>query len=116
VLAAARHGDAAARAVLQEVAHDVGVGMANLINLFTPDVITIGGWVAREATGMMLPVIRETAESATLPALAGQTRIVESQLGEDAVAIGAAALMVEQLIGGSAVPRATPKKALPISR
>jgi predicted NBD/HSP70 family sugar kinase len=107
VISAAQGGDACAIAVLRETARDVGIGVANLINLFSPDTITVNGWIALAAMDIMLPVIRETVQAYALPGLADHSPIVASELGEDAMPMGAAAMIIEHLVEGSILPRAS---------
>ncbi|MFL5697292.1 MAG: ROK family protein, partial [Ktedonobacteraceae bacterium] len=44
IVDAARNGDFTATQVLKDTAHYLGVGIANLINLFNPQLILLGGW------------------------------------------------------------------------
>jgi predicted NBD/HSP70 family sugar kinase len=110
VTSAAGEGDVCAIEVLRDVARSVGVGVANLVNLFAPDTVTINGWIGLAAMSIMLPVIRETVKEYALPELADHTKIVASKLGEDAMPMGAAAMMLEHLVEGSVLPRASKRE------
>ena len=86
VFAAAPH-DAVAAAVLERVFDYLGVAVANIVCLLDPEMIVIGGGVAR-AGDAILPAVR--ARIAGLSAR--QPRLALSELGQDAVLLGALAL------------------------
>ncbi|GHO79881.1 sugar kinase [Ktedonobacter sp. SOSP1-85] len=98
IVAAARNGDRAAIGVLEDTAHYLGAGIANLINLFNPQVIVLGGWVGLEIGEYILPELHRFAERYALKRLFSATRIELSRLGQDAVAMGAAAFTLEQFL------------------
>jgi glucokinase len=82
-------GDAlACRAVARE-AHYVGLGIANLVNLFVPDVIVLGGSVMKSA-GLFLEGIRGTIARGCRFVPSEKTEIALASLGADANLIGAA--------------------------
>jgi glucokinase len=86
---AAWGGDGLAAEVISKVAAYLGVGMVNLVNIFNPEMIIVGGGVAKIGELLLEParqVVRERAFK--LPA--GAVRIVSAQLGEDAGVFGAA--------------------------
>jgi glucokinase len=86
---AARGGDGLAAEVISKAATYFGVGMVNLVNIFNPEMIIVGGGVAKIGELLLEParqVVRERAFK--LPAEA--VRIVPTQLGEDAGVLGAA--------------------------
>jgi glucokinase len=87
VFAAARQGDEVATAVLNRVFDYLATTMANIICLLDPEMIVIGGGVAR-AGDMIIAAIRQRIGGLSVhqPALALST------LGEDAVLLGALAL------------------------
>jgi predicted NBD/HSP70 family sugar kinase len=88
VIAAAAAGDRAARAALRRVGDWLGIGVANLVNLFNPEVVVFGG-VLRD----VFPEVREQVEQAlglALTAPREQVRLVLPALGADSVIIGAA--------------------------
>jgi predicted NBD/HSP70 family sugar kinase len=95
----------AARAVLDETALRIGVGIADLVNLFNPKQVIIGGW-AGLAMAPLLPRIREAARAHSLRLPFSQTSIQLGALGPDAVARGAATLPVAAFLasGGAAEP------------
>ena len=95
VTASARAGDAESQAVLDELAHWIALGLANLVNVLDPAVIVIGGGLV-EAADLLLPEVRRRFADLVM---AGERRppvpIVPAELGERAGAIGAALLAAE---------------------
>ncbi len=93
--AAAGRGDPIAVRVLEETTHYLGAGIANLINLFNPRRIVIGGWVGQHIGPYILPRLREVVARYALGQPLGAAAIVPGQLGPDAVAMGAATLALD---------------------
>lgn len=102
---AARSAQAAR--VLADTALYLGVGIANLINLFNPERIILGGWAGLLLGQRILPAIREAAQRHALKHPFADTSIQLGRLGPDAVARGAATLPIERFLNGTAPP-ATP--------
>jgi predicted NBD/HSP70 family sugar kinase len=88
--------------VLADTATYLGVGIANLINLFNPEQIILGGWAGLLLGERMLPAIREAAERHSLKHPFADTSIELGRLGPDAVALGAATLPIERFLNGTA--------------
>jgi predicted NBD/HSP70 family sugar kinase len=97
LLDAARTSKPAAE-VLDETAEFIGAGVANLVNLFNPECIVIGGWVGQLLGPRLLPRIRETAAARALRYPFSHVAIELGRLGPDAVAMGAATLIVERFL------------------
>jgi predicted NBD/HSP70 family sugar kinase len=87
--------------ILSETALYLGAGIANLINLFGPERIIIGGWAGLLLGGRILPAIREAARQHSLTHRFAQTTIELGRLGSDAVALGAATLPMERFLNGT---------------
>jgi predicted NBD/HSP70 family sugar kinase len=90
--------------VLDDTAMYLGVGIANLINLFNPKQIILGGWAGLLLGEKMLPAIRAAACRHALKHAFANTSIELGRLGPDAVALGAATLPVERFLNGTASP------------
>ncbi len=86
----ARAGDADAAREIGREAHWLGVGIANLVTLFAPDTIVLGGSVMK-AADLFLPVICATVRRHCGLVDSGATTITPTTLGGDAPLIGAAA-------------------------
>jgi predicted NBD/HSP70 family sugar kinase len=76
----------------------LGAGFANLVNLFNPERIVIGGWVGLLLGPALLPRIRDAASAQALNYPFGRVSIELGRLGSDAVALGAATLVAEQFL------------------
>jgi predicted NBD/HSP70 family sugar kinase len=84
--------DPVALAVLEETAEYVGAGLSDLINLFQPERILIGGWAGLQLGARFLPAVRRHAASYALRHPARKVTIDLGRLGPDAVTVGAAIL------------------------
>ncbi|MBI3474805.1 MAG: ROK family protein [Acidobacteria bacterium] len=82
-------GDPSALRVVQREGHYLGLGLANLINLFTPDMIVLGGSVAKCAI-LFLEEIRRTICRGCRFVPYEKTVLALASLGDDANLIGAA--------------------------
>lgn len=100
-----------AAATLAETAQYLGAGIANLINLFGPERIILGGWAGLLLGERMLPAIQAAAQEHSLTHRFAQTTIELGQLGPDAVALGAATLPMERFLGGTLPPARTDRAA-----
>jgi predicted NBD/HSP70 family sugar kinase len=92
---------ARAAEVMADTVRYLGAGIANLINLFNPERIILGGWAGLLLGERMLPAIREAARRHSLRHPFAETSIELCRLGPDAVARGAATLPVERLLNGA---------------
>jgi len=110
LIAAADRSKRAAR-LLEETAAYLGAGIANLINLFNPERVVLGGWAGLALGTRLLPQIRAAAKAQALAYPYGQAAIELAQLGPDAVAFGAATLPVAALLTGDTDPRQSRRAA-----
>ena len=101
VFDAARLGDPVADAVVDRAARYLGAAVANTVNTLNPDVVIIGGGVARAGDVLMRP-LRKHFRSYVLPLSARGVRIVRAKLGDDAGLMGAAEYVFQQLDSQSA--------------
>ncbi|MBB3726972.1 ROK family protein [Nonomuraea dietziae] len=91
-------GSAAARQVVEETVSYLGAGLGNLVNLFNPERIVVGGWAGLLLGRRHLPALREAAGRHALAQPYRQTTIELGELGPDAVALGAATLVIESFL------------------
>jgi len=85
----ARQGDELALRAVRREAHYLGIGLANLITLFAPEAIALGGGVMKSSDLFLEEAVRSVRSLCTqVPA--DQTRITLSSLGSDAGLMGAA--------------------------
>jgi predicted NBD/HSP70 family sugar kinase len=104
LIAAAAHSKTAAR-VLDDTAGYLGAGIANLVNLFNPERIVLGGWAGLALGAHQLDRIVAATRAHALRHPYDQISIHLGHLGPDAVAVGAATLPVAALLEGAADPR-----------
>ncbi|MFQ6100862.1 MAG: ROK family protein [Anaerolineae bacterium] len=97
VATAADQGDGEAQKILAEAMDYLGIGMANLVNLFNPQLIVIGGGLTNIGDALFEPVRRQIDRRAfRVPA---QTvRVVPAALGDNVGALGAAAVALRQAL------------------
>lgn len=86
---AAVRGDPAAQAAVREVGRYLGLGLANLVTLFTPDVIALGGGVM-QSRELFWDAIQETIRETCGLVPYEKTRLVPAALGNDTGLVGAA--------------------------
>ena len=90
---AARRGDPVGQRVCDDYVDYLSCGVSNLVNLFEPDTLAIGGGVSNEADEQLLLPVRRYVERESLPSGRNKrTRIVKAELGNQAGILGAALL------------------------
>ncbi len=89
VAEAARRGDRASIEVYLEAGRLLGYGVANLVSLFDPEIVVIGGGLAK-ASDLFLDALRKAMQERAQPIAAKQVRVVASRLGNKANLFGAA--------------------------
>jgi glucokinase len=97
---AAHAGDGFALAQFRETGRYLGIGVTNMLHIFNPQRIVIGGSVWLHCHGFMADAIWETIRArAQSPAYWQQLEIVSAALGDDVGLLGAVALAVDGLRG-----------------
>jgi glucokinase len=96
VVAAAKGGDAEAVSLLRLIGERLGVGIANAINTFDPEVVVVGGGVAG-AGELLLGPARATARRLVVPGIGEETEIRLARYGTDAGVRGAALLAAREM-------------------
>ena len=95
VAMAARRGDRLAADIVSEAAKYLGIGLANLVNIFNPELIVIGGGLSKMGDMLLKPARKVLKERAfRLPA--DTVRVVRARLGGNAGIVGAAAYVFAQ--------------------
>lgn len=90
VTEAFHRGDRLAQRLVAEAAEYLAAGLASVINLFSPQVVVVGGGVV-EGLPQLLPLVQQRAAERALKAPWRFARIARAQLGSRAGAVGAAA-------------------------
>jgi glucokinase-like ROK family protein len=97
ILEAASEGDEVALSALHENGRYLGIGMANLINIFNPEMIVLGG-ALNLASPFILPVVEQTVKENTLVPNIENVSIVASAHQADATVMGAIALVLDEIL------------------
>jgi glucokinase-like ROK family protein len=98
VLRAVETGDPALGEVVERTGYYLSIAVANLVGVLNIQRVVIAGSVARLGQPLLEPIRREFRQRA-MEMLANETRIELSQLGQDIVIQGAAALLLTQELG-----------------
>ena len=93
---AADKGDDVAIEVWEEVGTMLGVGIGNFINIFAPDIVAIGGQIAKSEEWVLKPAIK-SARNVAIPVLFRDAKIQLAEQLDDAGMLGGAALAIEAL-------------------
>ncbi|MFF9343377.1 ROK family protein [Streptomyces sp. NPDC014773] len=106
--------DAVALAVLDETAEYLGAGLADLINLFQPERILVGGWAGLQLGSRFLGSVTAYARAYALRHPGGRTEIALGTLGPEAVTVGAGLLpLVDFFAQGGRRPERAPSIPAP---
>jgi len=89
VAEAARRGDRVAIDIYLEAGRMLGYGVANLVSLFDPEIVVIGGGLAK-ASDLFLDALRRAVKQQAQPIAASRVRIATSRLGSHANLLGVA--------------------------
>jgi len=96
VFAAAEKQDKAAREILIDAAHWLGIKVAYLVNVFNPQVVAIGGGMEKAGSAFM-EALTDCVKVYAYEESFNAAQIMPSFLGKDAVSLGAASLGVREL-------------------
>jgi glucokinase len=89
---AIRRGDRFVEKVIEQAATYTGIALGNLINLFNPEIIVLGGGIIEQLEHEMLPIIEKVARQHALPGTANGIEITATRLGDNAGITGGAVL------------------------
>lgn len=87
---AAKSGDETGKNVVERYIELFAEGLANIVNIFQPGVIVIGGGVSKEGEYLLAPLREKVKEKACCFEGIGEPRIVAAKMGNDAGIVGAA--------------------------
>ncbi len=94
IVDAARKGDTAALALVDQEARFLGYGFASLMHLYSPQRLIMGGGVSK-ALDLLMPGIRAQIDDVAMPAFRG-AEIVPARLGDNCGLVGVAGLALEK--------------------
>ena len=96
---AAAAGDPIANEIVRDTARYLGVGVANLLNIFNPDIVVLAGGVTAAGDALFVPLRAEVRRRAFSPAVRA-VKIVPGELPGTAGVVGAVASFKQQHFGG----------------
>jgi len=99
IVEAAREGHTPSQQVLHEAAHYLALAVSNLVALLNPEMVVLGGVVARLAGEDLLQPLREEVARLAMDVPSQGVHIVLGSLGETSVVVGAIALALKSLEG-----------------
>ena len=94
---AIKKGDKSIEAIVKHATTYLGVMVVNLIHLFSPDLVVLGGGLAEAMPELIVKGTRKYVQDHVLKSFHGTYEIVEAELGDDAAIIGAAAWAKESI-------------------
>lgn len=89
---AMKRGDKAGEEIVSDYIFYLAEGITNMINIFQPEVLSIGGGVCNEGEALTKPLLEIVSQDQYTRLNKNQTKIVTATLGNDAGIIGAAGL------------------------
>jgi glucokinase-like ROK family protein len=93
----ALEGDSVCRQAIEDVAAYLGAGIADLVNVFNPELVVIGGTFIL-GKDILRPIIEKTIFSNALQPSADSLRLAFSERGADACALGAVAIVLDDIL------------------
>ncbi len=102
VHSAAEQGDSLANQLILRTAYYFGVGLANLVNIFNPEMIVIGGGLSHMGDRLLKPA-HEVVEKRAFQRAHRTVRFVRAALGRNSGVLGAAAFAYDEMVRGQGV-------------
>ena len=93
---AAKQGDSLAKELIGRTGYYVGVGLANLVNIFNPELIVIGGGLSNIGDMLFEPAFKVAGERAYKEAFQA-VRFASAELGRNSGVLGAAAFALQEM-------------------
>jgi len=91
---AAEQGDSLAKELIARTGYYVGVGLANLVNIFNPELIVIGGGLSNIGDMLLKPAFKVAGERAYKEAFQAM-RFASAELGRNSGVLGAATFALQ---------------------
>jgi len=93
----ALEGNSVCRQAIEDVATYLGAGIADLVNVFNPELVVIGGAFIL-GKDILQPIIEKTIFSNALQPSTDSLRLAFSERGTDACAFGAVAIVLDDIL------------------
>lgn len=94
VFRAAERGDVYAKKVIASYLKNLGEGIVNIVNLFRPQIVIIGGGISNQGDALLIPLKRYVLRHIYAPSEYAPLEIAQAKLGNDAGIYGAAAYAI----------------------
>ena len=88
-------GDATVERVVRNAAQQLGTAIASVVNLLAPDVVVLGGGLVEAMSDLFVGEVRRVVDNRAMKTFTRSLKVVAAQLGDNATALGAAALAAE---------------------
>ena len=95
---AIKAGDTVVEKIVRNAAKHIGIAVANAVNLLAPDIVVLGGGLVEAMPKLFTGEVEDAVQKRAMATLAKSVKVVEAELGDNAGALGAAALAAE--LGG----------------
>lgn len=90
-------GEKKVESVVRQAAYFLGIGVGNLINVLSPEVVVLGGGLVEAMKDLFLEEVNRGIVDHAMPFLRQNVQVRAAALGDDAVVMGAAHLIIEYL-------------------
>ncbi|MBR2901980.1 MAG: ROK family protein [Clostridia bacterium] len=95
---AAQQGDPTALAIIDEYIEQLASGIVSMINIFQPEVLSIGGGISGQGDNLLIPLSRIVDKYQYARHSTNQTKLCIASMGNDAGIVGAAALGMQSTV------------------
>lgn len=85
------NGDQRVEDIVRDAARQIGIGVANVVNLLAPDVVVLGGGLVKAMPKLYVDEVKRSANSRVMDSMVDEFEVVAAELGDDAGVMGAAA-------------------------
>jgi len=90
-------GEKKVESVVRQAAYFIGMATGNLVNILSPEAVVLGGGLVEAMESLFLEEVNRGVKDHAMPFLRKNVQIRAARLGDDAVVMGAAHLIVEYL-------------------
>jgi len=90
-------GDKLVEEVVRDAASKIGLVIGGLVNVLSPDTVVLGGGLVEALPDLFVEEVKAMVKRTGLPEIAKCVKVVPAKLGDDAVMMGAARLIANQL-------------------
>ncbi|MDZ4200439.1 MAG: ROK family protein [Kiritimatiellia bacterium] len=85
-------GDKIVETIVRRAARAIGLAVSDVVNLLAPDVVVLGGGLVEALPKLFVEEVEKAANEEAMATFRGTFKVKAAELGDDAVALGAAAL------------------------